>query len=130
MKVPRAHEPVVPRSSAAVFALMGAIAFGGPIDEGTCYNHEKALALLDAMRPGPRERTRFTAEVVAALAAHPEGGRKGVLPGMSFRVLLNQGDLEEHEKTALEALDLVRQVHRVPAALVSFQKREMYGAAD
>ncbi len=127
MKVPRDHEPVIPESSSAVFAVVGASAFDRRIDADSCYNHAEALALLEA---AGKSDGRFTAESIAALAAHPRGFRKGVLPHMRFMVLLNQGDLVEHRQTALAALSLMQEIHGLESALVSFQKGELYGATE
>jgi len=124
MKVPRALEPVIPSSSHAVLAFMGASAFDEPVDERHCYNHEGALALLG------RTGSFFEPEEIAALAAHQDGCRKGVLPGMGFLVLVNQGDLEDKQETAREALRLMKSRHGVDGVLVSFQEGELYADTD
>ncbi len=102
---------------------MGASAFSEPVDERHCYNHESALALLG------RTGSFFEPEEIAALAAHPDGCRKGVLPGMRFLVLVNQGDLEEKRETAREALRLMKIRHGIDGVLASFREGELYGAA-
>ena len=45
---------------------------------------------------------------------------------MGFRLLLNQGDLEEKRETACEVLRLARQRYGILGAVVSFQKGELY----
>ena len=124
MKVPRAREPVIPSSSHAVLAFMGASAFDEPVDERHCYNHEGALALLG------RTGSFFEPEEIAALAAHQDGCRKGVLPGMRFLVLVNQGDLEDKRETAREALRLMKSRHGIDGVLASFQEGELYAGTD
>jgi probable selenium-dependent hydroxylase accessory protein YqeC len=124
MKAPKTHEPVIPASTASVFALMGAIAFDGPIDEEHCYNHGKALRL--AGEPG----RLFEAREIARLAGDPEGCRKGIPPGALFRLLINQGDIEGKRHTAREALRLAKEHFGIRGALVSFQKEELYDATD
>ena len=123
MKVPESHEPVIPSNTATVFAVMGASAFGGPIDEAHCYNHQGALARLAG-------KTVFEPEAIAVLAADPGGCRKGVLPGMAFRLLVNQGDLVQQRASASRALRLARERSGVRGALVSFQKGELYDATE
>ena len=99
---------------------MGASAFDEPIDERHCYNFEKALALVG------RNGAAFRPAEIAALAGDPEGCLKGLKAGMGFRLLVNQGDLEEKRTTAIEALWLARQKFGIAGALVSFQKGELY----
>jgi probable selenium-dependent hydroxylase accessory protein YqeC len=122
MKAPGPSEPVIPAASATVSALMGASAFDEPVDEAHCYNHEKALALLG------RTGSFFEPAQIAALAADEEGLRKGVSPGMAFRVLVNQGDVPDKRDTAWEALRIMKERYGIDGALVSFQEREWYGA--
>ena len=99
---------------------MGASAFDEPMDERHCYNFQKALALVG------RTGSFFEAGEIALLAGDPEGSFKGVKSGMGFRLLLNQGDLEEKRETACEVLRLVRQRYGILGAVVSFQKGELY----
>jgi probable selenium-dependent hydroxylase accessory protein YqeC len=124
MKVPRAREPVIPSSSRAVLAFMGASAFDEPVDERHCYNHEGALALLG------RTGSFFEPDEIAALAAHQDGCRKGVLPGMRFLVFVNQGDLDDKQETAREALRLMKTRHGIDGVMGSFQEGELYAATQ
>jgi probable selenium-dependent hydroxylase accessory protein YqeC len=120
MKAPQVHEPVIPSNTATVFAVMGASAFDEPMDERHCYNFQKALALVG------RTGSFFEPGEIARLAGDPEGCFKGVRSGMGFRLLVNQGDLEEKRETACEALWLARQRYGIAGAVVSFQKGELY----
>ncbi len=124
MKAPESREPVIPGNSAAVFALMGAGAFDEPIDEAHCYNHQKALALVG------KTGSFFEPREIAALAADPEGCCKGVLPGMAFRLLINQGDLEGNRETAVAAQRLAREAYGIRGALMSLQKGELYDSTE
>lgn len=123
MKVPESHEPVIPSNTATVFAVMGASAFGEPIDEAHCYNHQGALARLAG-------KAVFEPEAIAVLAADPGVCRKGVRPGVAFRLLVNQGDLVQKRASASRALRLARERFGVRGALVSFQKGELYDATE
>jgi hypothetical protein len=49
---------------------------------------------------------------------------------MAFRLLMNQGDLEQKRETASEALRLARDRYGIRGALVSFQKGELYDTTD
>jgi probable selenium-dependent hydroxylase accessory protein YqeC len=120
MKVPEGHEPVIPANTSTVFAVMGASAFDEPMDEMHCYNFQKALALVG------RTGSFFEAGKIACLAGDPEGCFKGVKSGMGFRLLVNQGDLEEKRETACEALWLARQRYGIAGAVISFEKGELY----
>jgi probable selenium-dependent hydroxylase accessory protein YqeC len=124
MKVPQPWEPVIPANTATVFALMGAEAFDEPIDEAHVYNHVKALSLLG------KTGSFLEAAEIAALAADTDGSRKGVAAGMAFRLLVNQGDLEEKRGTASEALRLAREQHGIRGALVSLRKEELYVSTE
>ncbi len=124
MKAPYRHEPVIPANAATVFALMGASAFGEPIDEAHCYNHEKALVLMGI------PEGFFEPPAIAALSADPEGCRKGVRPEMAFRLVVNQGDLEQKRGKAVEALEMARAEYGIRGALVSLQKGILYHTTD
>lgn len=119
LKVPTARDPVIPRISAAVFGLMGASGFGEAIAEEHCYNHEAALRLLG------RTGGSFDAPGLAVLAVHPEGLRKGVLPGMAFHVIINQADLSEKRTIAHEAVSAIRAAG-AGATLLSCQEERIY----
>jgi hypothetical protein len=124
MKVPESREPVIPANTSIVFALMGAGAFDEPIDEAHCYNSQKALVLVG------KTGSFFEPREIAALAADPEGCSKGVFSGMAFRLLMNQGDLDQIRETAIAALRLARERYGIRGALVSFQKGELYDTTE
>ncbi|HUJ76055.1 MAG TPA: selenium cofactor biosynthesis protein YqeC, partial [bacterium] len=123
IKAPREHEPVIPFRSRTVLLFMGASAIGQPLDERHCFNHEGALALLG------RSESCLGAEEISALAAHPDCGRKGVLPGMAFRLVINQGDLEKARPVAERVLRLAWERSGIQGALASFQEGELYGTS-
>ncbi len=85
IKAPAAHEPAMPEGATHVVAVVGADALGRPLDERIAHRPERISALL-----GVPCGATLTAEHVAALMAHPEGGRKGVPPGASFTVFINK----------------------------------------
>jgi molybdenum cofactor cytidylyltransferase len=72
LKAPAAHEPLVPACATHVITVAGLAAVGNPLDQATVHRLEIAAALT-GLQPGDI----LTAEAVAALLAHPQGGRKG-----------------------------------------------------
>ena len=87
-KAPGDHEPVIPDGATIVVAVAGMSALGQPLDAEHVHRPERVAAITGA-EPG----TPVTVEMMAAVLAHPLGGRKGVPPGACFAVLLNQVDI-------------------------------------
>lgn len=83
-KAPAAHEPVIPGAATHVVVCAGLQALGRPLDERWVHRPELA-ARLCGLQPGQQ----LTAEAMAAVLLHPEGGRKGVPPGARLLALLN-----------------------------------------
>jgi len=122
MKAPTSGEPVIPASTDAVFALMGASAFDEPIDAERCYNPEGALALLG------RTEGVFDVPSLVSLAVDTRGCRKGVLLGMGYRLIVNQGDLDVKRATASALLRQLEDVHGIAGTLLSWQEEKVYAA--
>lgn len=122
MKAPMSREPVIPASTDAVFALMGASAFDEPIDSERCYNPEGALVLLG------RTEGVFDAQSLVSLAVDPRGCRKGVLPGMGYHLIVNQGDLDVKRATASALLRQLEDVHGIAGTLLSWREEKVYAA--
>lgn len=120
LKVPTDREPVIPPASSVVFALMGASGFGEPIDEEHCYNHEAAFRIL---APGARD---FDAASIATLGGHSAGCRKGVMPGMGYHVLMNQGDLEDKRAIGSAALRILMTTQGIRGTLLSLHQEVVY----
>ncbi|MCX7617644.1 selenium cofactor biosynthesis protein YqeC [Tepidiforma sp.] len=83
-KAPAAHEPVIPGAATHVVVCAGLQALGQPLDERWVHRPELA-ARLCGLQPGQA----LTAEAMAAVLLHPEGGRKGVPAGARLMALLN-----------------------------------------
>jgi len=124
LKVPTAREPVVPAASAAVLAVMGAAGFGERVDQEHCYNHEAAAAIL------PPGTGVFDAAALAALAKHPAGCRKGVMPGMEFHVLLNQGDLESKKPISAQVFEILAGMPGIHVTLLSLEREVVYETTE
>ncbi len=86
-KAPGDHEPVIPSSVTHVIAVVGASALGQPLDAGTVHRPERVRALVPGL---PRDAV-CTAEVIARVLSHPDGGRRNAL-GRPFVVVVNQAD--------------------------------------
>jgi probable selenium-dependent hydroxylase accessory protein YqeC len=120
LKAPTDREPVIPVNSSGVFALMGAGAFGETIDAAWCYNHEGVLAILG------RADGVFDVPALLALAADARACRKGVLPGMSYHLVVNQGDRGEKRPMARELLARLAAQHGITGTLLSWQEETVY----
>ena len=120
IKAPTAREPVIPANTSEVFALMGASAFGETVDSEQCYNPEGVLALLG------RRHAVFDTTALVLLAADAGGCRKGVVPGMGFHLIVNQGDLEEKRETAGAMLRALRRSHGIAGTLLSWKEEKVY----
>ncbi len=83
-KAPAAHEPVVPPSTTLLVPVMGISALNKPLGDAA-HRPEQVTALT-----GLSLTEMLTAEAIAAVLAHPSGGRKGQPPGARVRVLVNQ----------------------------------------
>jgi len=85
LKAPAGHEPVIPAGATVVIAVAGMRALGAPLDDAHVHRPERIIALTGAAAGTP-----VTPRIIAAVLAHPEGGRKGVHASTRFAVMLNQ----------------------------------------
>jgi molybdenum cofactor cytidylyltransferase len=108
-KAPAEHEPVVPPSATLVVVVVGADIFGRTLT-GDAVHRPERVAELTGSSPG----AVVTPEMVAAVLAHREGGRKGVPEGARFAVLINKVTSRRLEPARAAArLLLERGVQRV-----------------
>lgn len=84
-KAPGDHEPAVPAAATLVVAVAGADVFGRRLSEAAVHRPERVASLTGASLGEP-----VTPALVAAVLAHPRGGRKGLPAGARFAVLLNK----------------------------------------
>ena len=120
LKAPADHEPAIPPCADAVVAVAGMDAVGQAV-EAACHRSQRVRALL-----GAGEGHRLTPADVAAVLAHPHGGRKGVGAGMAFRCLLNKADTPERLQYAREAAALLA-ARGVESAIHSYPEEESGG---
>lgn len=88
LKVPAAHEPVIPEQAGLVIGVVGLDALGQTIKDG-CHRPEQTAALL-----GQALEHRITEEDIARICTDEQGLRKDV-GKRSFRIVLNKADDEE-----------------------------------
>jgi molybdenum cofactor cytidylyltransferase len=84
LKAPAAHEPAAPACATHVVTVAGVAAVGQPLDATTVHRPEIAATLT-----GLRLGDPLTPEAVAALLAHPHGGRQGCPAGAVPVLYLN-----------------------------------------
>lgn len=95
-KAPAYHEPVILEETTDVIAVYGLDAVGTPIAK-SCHRPEIVAGILN------RDVTDcLTCQDIAALALSERGGRKSVLPGMGYHIILNKADSKERIKTGKE----------------------------
>ncbi|MBR0445148.1 MAG: putative selenium-dependent hydroxylase accessory protein YqeC [Clostridia bacterium] len=98
LKVPAPHEPVIPKCSGHVIAVMGLDGCGKKASE-CLFRHELAYGML---RIGPENR--IGPDHYKILAESPEALRKNVLPGMKYSVILNKADTDASVRLGMQIL--------------------------
>ena len=121
LKAPGEHEPVVPPWADAVVAVAGMDCVGRAVGE-TCHRPERVCALL-----GCGMEHRIVPADVAAILASPQGGRKQVAPGMTFRCLLNKADTPRRLEYAREIGRILGEMG-IESGITRFAQRERGGA--
>ena len=84
-KAPADHEPVLPDAVDVVAAVVGVQVLGRPLGADHVHRPERVQALTGA-EPG----SAITAELVAQVLTHPDGGRKRVPDSASFVVVITR----------------------------------------
>jgi molybdenum cofactor cytidylyltransferase len=88
-KAPGKHEPVVPEITTILVPIAGLNSLGAPLDENHVHRSEIAAALAQAPLGSP-----ITAETIARVLSHPEGGAKQLPAGAKLAPLLNKADTD------------------------------------
>ena len=113
-KAPAAHEPVIPKETTLVVAVVGADVFGRPLDAEHVHRPELVSALSGAP-PG----ASITPEIVAAVLAHPDGGRKNVPAGARVVVLINKVETLPDRRPARDTAERLLREPAVQAVLLA-----------
>lgn len=87
LKAPESHEPAIPGFVDRVIVVAGLLGLGQPLDWLTVHRPER-FSELSGLGPGQP----ITAQAVAAVLSHPEGGLKNIPPGAQRILLLNQAE--------------------------------------
>lgn len=119
LKAPAEHEPVIPAETKLVIAVAGLDGLGKPIREAA-FRPALYAALLET-----DEQHILAPGDLARVLTHPQGQRKGVLPGMRFGIVLNKADTEEDKRAALQVALMLDQnsVERVVIAALDQTER-------
>jgi len=97
-KAPAEHEPVLPASMTHVLACVSVAVLGKPLDAKAVHRPER-VAPLTCTPPDDL----VTAEVIAGVLSHEEGGRKGVPPGAAFVVVVTNAARDAEGAAAIAA---------------------------
>jgi len=84
-KAPAAHEPVIPPGTTVVIPVAGMDVLAQPLTDEWVHRPQIISALADVPPACP-----ITPEIIAAVLAHPQGGRKSAPPGARVVPLLNK----------------------------------------
>lgn len=104
IKAPGLHEPAVPPRFATLIPLVSVRAVGEPLDQIVAHRPEVVAELTGA---GPGQR--ITADHVARLLAHPQGGLKHADRAGSVVPVINMVDTDEQKYTARLIADQILQ---------------------
>ena len=89
LKTPADHEPVIPKETTLVVPVVGIDIVGRPLTAEYVHRPE-LIETLAPIRPGEI----ITPEIVAAVIAHPMGGRKNAPTGARVIALINKVETE------------------------------------
>ncbi len=111
LKAPAAHEPVVPASTTLLVPVVGLDVLGQPLTEAHVHRPARVAALT-----GLAAGETISAEAIAALLGHEQGGLKGCPPGARVVPLLNKLDrLSPDQREAVTAQIAQRLLRQTPA---------------
>lgn len=121
LKAPADYEPVIPACSTTVCVVANLEALGRPLDECTAHRPER-IALLAGVNAG----APITAQLLAAVMTHPEGGLQGI-PEQARRlaVLMQRYERAAHPDAAFIVNELVARGY-ARAAVISPRAERVY----
>ncbi len=119
LKAPGEHEPVVPGNTTILVPIAGLNALGQPLDEDHVHRSEIASGLA-----GVPVGSSITAETVARILSHPQGGAKLRPAGARLVPLLNKADTDDMVRQAGEVAEKLLAYPNVDAVIInSMQKK-------
>ena len=124
-KAPAAYEPVIPACATLVVPVVGIDALGKPLTEK--YVHRPELVARICQLPEGLEPSGswVTPEMVAAVLAHPLGGRKGVPAGARVVPLINKVESEAGLQTAREIAERLMGMEGIDGVVIGAVAREV-----
>ena len=116
-KAPADHEPVIPDCATLVVPVVGIDIIGKPLTEKYVHRPE----LVARIHPGKT----VTPEMVAAVLAHSQGGRKGVPAGARVVPLINKVEDEAQLQTAREIAEQLIAMEGIDGVVIGAVAREV-----
>ena len=95
IKAPAGHEPAIPPFATVVTVVAGLSALGKPLTEEFVHRPE-IFAALSGTQPGDA----ISAEAIAKVMLHPEGGLKNIPPQAHRNLVLSQAETIEQRSAA------------------------------
>lgn len=114
LKAPAAHEPVIPPSATLVIPVAGLSAIGRKFSPESVHRPDRVAALT-----GLASGEAITAQTLAAVLMHPEGGLKSVPQAARVVALLNQADNSARLSAGREVSALLLGEPRFEAACIA-----------
>jgi molybdenum cofactor cytidylyltransferase len=110
-KAPAEHEPLIPACSTLVVPVVGMDAVGKPLSS----QHVHRPELVSRIHAGDT----VTPEMIAAVIAHPHGGRKNVPAGARVVLLLNKIESDDRQRLAREIAARVLNTGQIAAVVLA-----------
>ena len=111
LKVPAAHEPVIPASTTLVIVVAALDALGRPLAAETVHRLDLVCAAT-----GAREGAVLDPELLAAALAHPSSYLSRIRAGVRSAVFLNKADAESATGAAGEVAALLKRSYALVVA--------------
>lgn len=103
LKVPAAHEPVIPSSTTLVIVVAALDALGRPLDAATVHRLDLVCAAVGAPEGAPLEPA-----LLAAALLHPASYLSRIRAGVRVAVFLNKADDETATRAAAKVAALLK----------------------
>lgn len=104
VKAPASWEPAIPSATDLVILVVGLECLGRPAEDKWVFRLKEFLALTGLTTGDP-----VTPQSISRLVADPNGGLKGVAPGMTIILFLNKLDLLTERELAKETVNAIRE---------------------
>lgn len=124
-KAPAGHEPVIPTLSSMVVVVTGGDCIGAPLLDTNVHRPE-----IIGKITGKELGALITAEDVAGVLAHPEGGLKGIPPEGKVVFFLNKADNELAWEKAVAIAKLLREKTNRGRIIIGSMKQKTFSFYD